>query len=143
MPIEDYHIDFDRVKIDRTEELMRLMNKQKRVKMEKEKHISVWLKPSEEKALVEKAKQTTGYVSTYVFQLIENPKLDEIKPSDLRFIEREGCSLKVFKVTDAYAETVKEFKDTVDLMKGLPKFKGYRISIQVVLRSLILKELGL
>jgi hypothetical protein len=111
--------------------------------MEKEKHISVWLKPSEEEALVEKAKQTTGYVSTYVFQLIENPKLDELKPSDLRFIEREGCSLKVFKVTDAYAETVKAFKETVDLMKSIPKFRGYRISIQVVLRSLILKELGL
>ncbi len=115
--------------------------------MEKEKHISVWLKPSEEKALVDKAKQTTGYVSTYVFQLIENvienEKLDELKPSDLRFIPREGCNDKVFKVTDAYAEPVKEFKDMVDLMKGLPKFKGYRISIQVVLRSLILKELGL
>jgi hypothetical protein len=74
--------------------------------MEKEKHISVWLKQSEEKALIEKAKHTTGYVSTYVFQLIENAKLDELKPSDLRFIPREGCNDKVFKVTDAYAESV-------------------------------------
>jgi hypothetical protein len=109
----------------------------------KKQHISTWLKPSEDEALTKKSKEKAGYVNLYILRLLEDSKLENLNPSDLRFLAKEGAVQKVFPVPEVYKETVDNFKETVDLMKSIPTFRGYRISIQVVLRSLILKELGL